>query len=161
MKKSITTLQDALTYQLQGLFYAETRVQEEFAICSAQITSEQVKAQITKYIESADNKILKLRRVFNYLMEPLQRKNEVINKLIEETHKMLDCTSPAHLKDILMITCIQNINAYKIAGYKTAYLFSAELELATATDLIQEILDRELETRSALNDLSIMEFNRS
>jgi ferritin-like metal-binding protein YciE len=161
MNQTIKTLQDAFSYQLQGLFYAERKVRDEFETCSEQITSVKVKNEILKYIDSADSKMLKLERVFNYLMqEPVPRKNEVIIKLIEETHNILVNTYSPHLKDVIMIGCIQNINAYKIGSYKSAHLFAVELELDTAADLIQQILQWELETNKALSSLSIHEFNK-
>lgn len=161
MKKTIVTLQDALSYQLQGLRYTEAKVKSEFSICAYQITSSELRHEIQKYTDNADNKILKLERIFNYLMqEPGSRKNEVIVKLMDETHQMLAYTISPHLKDILMVGCIQSINSYKISSYKTSYLIAVELELDTACDLLQQILEWELETAKALNTLSIKEFNK-
>lgn len=160
MKTNIATFEDALAYQLQGLFSAEKALREEFETCSKEITSEEVKTAIRKYVESADDKILKMKRIFNYLLKPIERKNEVINKLLDETHQLLSYATLPHLKDILMVSCIQNINAYKLAGYKTAYLFAIELELDTAADLIQEIISWERQTGKELSALSLEEFNR-
>lgn len=160
MKMNIQTFEDALAYQLQGLFYAERTLREEFETCSSEITSDEVKTAIRKYIESADDKMLKMKRIFNYLLKPIERKNEVINKLLDETHQLLSYVTSPHLKDILMVSCIQNINAYKLAGYKTAYLFAVELEMDTAADLVQEVIAWEQQTAKELNELSIEEFNR-
>lgn len=161
MKTAITTLQGALAYQLQGLSYAEKKVQKEFNACSHHLTSVKLKNEIEKYIDSSDSKLLKLERIFNYLMqEPTKRKNQVIDKLLDETHEMLSYTSSPHLKDILMISCIQNICAYKISGYKTASMFSVELELDTVTDLIQHILEWETQTSKTLAILALEEFSR-
>jgi ferritin-like metal-binding protein YciE len=161
MNAKIKTLQEALAYQLQGLSYAETKVRDEFERCSSRIASADVKREIKKYIGHADNKVLKLERIFNYLMQECEpRKNEVINTLIQETHAMMDAVSASHLKDVVVVACLQNINAYKIANYKTAYLFAVELELDTAADLLQQIMEWELETAKSLNSLSIHEFNK-
>jgi ferritin-like metal-binding protein YciE len=161
MKTSIRTLQDAFAYQLQRMFYTEKKVREEFESCSKQITSVEVKDEITRYISNAENKLQKLERVFSYLMqEPGSKKNDVIVKMIDETHHLLSMTSTAHLKDVLMIGCIQNINAYKTAAYKTAYLFAVELELDTASDLLQQILEWEITTGKKLASLSVHEFNK-
>lgn len=161
MKKKINTIQDALAYQVKGLVYAETKVRSEFEACRAQITSADVKTEVQKYINSTDNKLLKLERTFNYLMQEFaSRKNAVITKLIEETQYMLSNTPSAHLKDILMVACIQNINAYKIASYRSAYLFAVELELDPVADLLQQILDWEVETGKTLGSLAIHEFNK-
>lgn len=161
MKKSIHTLQDALTYVLQKLYYAETKVKKEFAACSRQISDEDVKTTIKKYADSSGNRLLQLERIFNYLMQdPVIRKNEVIDQLVAETHRLVDSTTSPHLKDILMISCAQNINTYKIASYKTAYLFAGELELDTPTDLLQQILEEELDVNKSLSAGSIREFNK-
>ncbi len=161
MSTTINTLQDALSYRLRRLFYAEAKVREEFEKCQHQIASPELKRELAKYIGNADDKLLKLERVFNYLMqEPVPGKNEVIDKLIAETHHTLDHTTSAHLRDIQVIGCIESINAYKIACYRTAYLFTVELELDTAADLIQQILEWETRTAETLNALSIREFNR-
>lgn len=162
MKTNIKTLEDALAYQLQGLLYIEKRVKEEFAICSPEIHSEEVKSEIRNYTESGDDKRQKLKRVFSYLMrEPEERKNEVINQMLEETHHLLTYATSPELKDILMISCIQKINAYKVASYKAAYRFAVELELETPSELLYEVIQWEQHTNQLLAELSIREFNKS
>lgn len=162
MKKNINTLEDALAFQLQGLYYAEKRLQEEFLNCGPRISSLRLQEEIRNYISSADNKLLKLERIFNYLMtEPLSRRNEVINTMIMETQDMMDLAATNTLRDLLLISCIQKINAYKATSYRTAYLLSVELEIDTATDLLSEIRKWEYETGKALADLFLEEFNHS
>jgi ferritin-like metal-binding protein YciE len=162
MKTKINSLNDALAFILQGLYFTESKLKDEFTLCCNQITSPKINEVITAYAESSENKQLKIERIFNYLLkEPLSRTNEVINELMKETHQMLNATNSSHLKDILSVGCIQNINAYKIAGYRSAYMFAAELELDTVTDLIQQILEWELGTRRLLSELSIEEFNNT
>ncbi|WP_160118568.1 YciE/YciF ferroxidase family protein [Chryseotalea sanaruensis] len=161
MKNKISTLQDALAYQLQGLFFAEDEIRNELTTCIQQIRSIEVRNEIDHYVKTANEKLQKLERIFTYLMqESNPRKNDVVSKMIHETHHLLKLTSSAHLKDILMISCVQNINSYKTASYKSAYLFAVELELDTAIDLIQQILEWELATGKRLALLSIHEFNK-
>ena len=103
---------------------------------------------------------MKIERIFGYLMrEPMSRTNKVVNALMEETNQMVESANSFYMKDVLTIACVQNINAYKIAGYRSAYLLAVELELDTATDLIHQILESERETRSFLTELSINEFD--
>lgn len=162
MKNDIKTLEDALEYQLQGLLYIEKRLKDEYTVCSPEIHSGDVRTEIKHYTDSGDEKALKLERVFNYLMrEPEPRKNEVINQMLEETHHLLKYATSANLKDILMVTCVQKINAYKAASYRTAYRFAVELELDTPADLLQEIIQWEAQTSEALAALAVSEFNRS
>jgi ferritin-like metal-binding protein YciE len=160
MKTKITSLYDALAFQLQGLYFTETKLKEEFLSSSSVITSRKIRREIENYIASADSKMLKLERVFNYLMiEPLSRKNAAINDVINETHQILSATTSTHLRDILAIGCLQNVNAYKIAAYRSAYMFAVELELDTATDLLQQILEWEIDSSKSFSALGIEEFN--
>ena len=161
MKRPLKTLRDALAFQLAGLYYAETKVKDELKSCSEHLFLPILKREIKKYLESSDSKLLKLERIFNYLMqEPKGRKNKVFNELMDETKKMILSTNSPHLKDILMISCVQNICSYKVSSYKTAYLFAVELELDIVADLIQHILAREVKTGTMLAELAIEEFNR-
>ena len=162
MKKIVSnTEQDALAFQLNGLFYSEFKPNSEFNNCLHYVNSIPLRNEIQKYLDGADDKALKLEQIFNYLMaEPLIQKKEIIQTLIDEMHHLLAFTSSAHIKNFLVISCIQNINEYKISCYRTSYMLAAELDLDTASDLLQQILEQELETEKTLNDLSVEEFNQ-
>lgn len=159
MKNTIRTLQDALVYQLQGMLYAEDKITREFQSCSHHITSDEVRSVIEEYLSNSHDIKLKLDRVFNYLMvNPVKRKNQVIEKMIEETQVLLSYAGSSHLRNVLMIGCIKNINAYKIASYQTSYLTALELELDTPADLIQQVLEWETNVSKSLNSLAFHEF---
>ena len=161
MKKNVHTLQDTLGLQLQALYYAEKKLKDEYGECSREISSENLKKTMHHYELSGDEKMHKLERIFNYLMlEPEPRKNKALIKLLEETRELLSYTDSPHLKDILMVSCLQNINALKISGLKVAYMFTLELEMDTASDLLQQLLELELETSKALAFAALEEFNK-
>jgi len=159
MKTVIHSTQDALAYLLQGLYYTETTLKETLPSCCSAISSIRIRDEFKKYADSASNKLLKLERAFNYLMtEPMTRKNEAVHQLMTEMHHILAGTTSAHLRDILSIGYIQNINTYKISCYRSAYLFAVELELDTVTDLLQQILEWEIDASKILNQLAFEEF---
>jgi ferritin-like metal-binding protein YciE len=159
MKKRIATLQDALIFVLQGMYYTESKLQENFSTCSRQVTSSALEKGIESYTEISKDQKLKIERIFNYLLsDTLSRINEVVDKLMSETLQMQEATTSAHLKDVMLIGCIQNINAYKLASYRTAYRLAVELELDTVTDLLQQILEWETETGKSLAALAMDEF---
>ena len=159
MKKTLKTLYDGLVYQLQSMAYAETVLKNEFSIRN--ITSVELREHVKNYIEQSDDKLLKLERVFSYLMySPMVKKNPVIDKFMKETRDILSSTSPRYLRDILLISWLQKFNAYKISGYKAAWLYALEMELEVPAELIQEILVWEHETDRLLGQVVIEEFNR-
>ena len=162
MKTKITSLNDALAFLLQGLYFTETKLKNEFPSFCSEITSRKIRSEIENYTGSADDKMLKLEKVFSYLMvEPLSRKNDVINGLMNEMHQIISSTASTHLRDILAIDCLQNVNAYKIAGYRSAYMFAVEMELGTATELLQQILEWEIDSSKSFSELEIEEFNNA
>lgn len=161
MKPTIKTSSDALAFLLQGLYFTETTIKKTLPACFRGISSEQIRSTFNNYATSADNKLLKLERVFNHLMtEPLTRNNEAIHQLVGEMHQILTATTTPHLRDMLSIGYMQNINTYKISSYRSAYLFAVELELDVVADLVEQILGWELETSQLLSQLAIEQFSR-
>jgi ferritin-like metal-binding protein YciE len=160
MKTKIHSLHDALSYLTKGLYYAETKLIHDFAPCCNSLTAPSLKKEIEKYTSSSNNKLLKLERMFNYLMtEPAGGKSEVIDKLLEETKRMLTGCDVPHLRDQLAIGCIQSINAYKVTNYRAAYMFAIELELDAVADLVQEILEWETINKKIISKVAIEIFN--
>lgn len=160
MNKSIITLHDAVAYQLEGLLYAESTLASEFALCRKQLSSPDVIQVLEGYMANALNVKLKLERVFNHLMhDPHPRRNRVIDKMIEETQRLLTAAREARLKDILMVGCVRSINAYKTSVLQTAHLITVELELDVAGDLVNELLVWEHATAKKLGSLFVREFN--
>jgi ferritin-like metal-binding protein YciE len=93
------------------------------------------------------------------LKSPGKSKTKVIDRLIENTKDMLNSPLTDEMKDVLMISCLQTINHYKIAGYKTALTFASELELETAAELIGQVLHWEMETEKNLSSIAVNEVN--
>jgi ferritin-like metal-binding protein YciE len=144
MKVSLSNLTDALVFLLRGLYDAERKLQKAIPPCSTGIRTESVRRVVDHYYDSAGNKILKLERVFNYLMtEPHGRSHEVMEKMIDDTNHILRYATNDRMRDVILLTCIQNINYYKIAGYRNALLFSVELRLDNVSDLLTDILEWE------------------
>lgn len=161
MKTYFHTLQHVLAFELQGLYDAEKKIKKELASSLQAVSSEALRLEIVKYIRNTDNKLRILERIFDYLMlEPDVRKNKVVVDLLEETREMLNNTDSPHLKDILTVSGLQNINAYIVSCLKIAYMFTVEQDLDSVSDLLQQFLESELETGRLLSALAIEEFNR-
>ncbi len=158
--KKINSVQDALAFILEGLYYTETKLKDEFRACCTKVSSPHLIIELDKYGLNCENNLLKLERIFNYLMqEPELRKNEVVNQLMDNTNQILYSVKNPYLRDILTIGCIQNMNAFKIASYRSAYMLAVELELDTVTDLIQQMLEREAAETVTVSNIFIKEFN--
>lgn len=158
--KKINSVQDALAFLLEGLYYSEVKLKDEFRGCCAKLSSPHLILEINHYTSTCETNLLKLERIFNYLMqEPVLRKNGVVDQLMEATHQTLLSVKNIHLRDILTLACIQNINAFKISSYRSAYMLAVELEVDTVTDLIQQMLEYEVAQQTIIAQLYIKEFN--
>lgn len=160
MKNLLTNLQEALTFQLKGLYDAEKQLKEAIPKCGLKASSISLRNELNNYAESIDDKLLKLERIFSYLMEePTGRSNKIMKEFLKDTHHMLEYASGDRIRDVLIISCIQNINHYKISGYGTAQSIAMELEIATIPDLLHEILNWEKQTDRKLTQIALQEVN--
>ena len=159
MKKTFTKLEDILSLELQSLYDGEKILKEEINAILPYTESEELKSILTKYAESCDHKRLKLDRMFSYLMEePSSKENTVISKLLEEIQLRMKNSVSGKIRSLALISGFQLLNHYKITAYKTALMYSLELELDTVADLLHQIIEWERKTEKALAELSKKEF---
>lgn len=159
MKKSLQNLQDALAYLVNQLYDTEKKVLQTIGDAKVHIASPVLRQEIEKYAESSNDKLTKLERIFNYLMEePHVPHNEVVDHLMEGVFQMITHTSDA-VRDVMIISCFQHICHNKIAGYGTARSMALELELETVGDLLSEIVCWEKETDRVLTRIALLETN--
>lgn len=161
MKRSVSTLEDALAFQLRSSYSGEQLLNGRIPTCVEELNSQSLRTVLEKYGESANHKILKLERIFNYLsQEPSSRKNEVIEKLLEAAQYGEKCGCSNKMSDILLTSSFRQIIQYKISVYKTALMLALELELETVSDLLHQILEWERKTDKILKDLQLEALKR-
>jgi ferritin-like metal-binding protein YciE len=159
MKKSLLNLQDALAYLLNQFYDAEKKLQQTVADCTVHISSPALRKEIETYAERSNDKIAKLERSFNYLMEePEPHHSGAMDKMLENVFQSITHTSES-LRDAMIIHCFQQICHHKIAGYGTARAMALEMELEVVGDLLTEILVWEKEADRALTRIALSEAN--
>ena len=160
MKVQVTTLTQALALRLDELLDAEIQLKEAIPHCITKVSSDPLRQVLSAYAESCSNKKQKLDRVYNHLMTaPKASKSKVIDRLIKNTKDMLKSSLTDEMRDVLLISCLQTINHYKIAGYKTALTFASELELETPADLLGEVLHWEQASEHKLSSIAMNDVN--
>lgn len=160
MKLKLNNLNEVLAFHLEGMYDAEKKLQKALPHCSNDATSRALKNEIKKYLDSAKEKRLKLKRIFSYLLAgPFNRKNKVIAKILKDGVKVLKYTKAIALKDAILIGHLQAVNHYKISSYGTAKAFASMLKLKNVTDLLQEVLEWEKETDRAFTKIAMKEVN--
>ncbi|CAD5265520.1 MULTISPECIES: ferritin-like domain-containing protein [unclassified Imperialibacter] len=159
--KTISNLREVLVYYATDLYHAEKQVQIALLKCISQMSAEDLKAEVKKYISSCQDKIIKLEEVFgDMLVVPANGGSEVMEKLLSETAEILHQTAPSHLKDAVFAACIQKICHYKIAGYGTCAGFATELKLDDPRLAFNTLLGWEVAAEEKLSFLAIKKLNR-
>ncbi len=157
-KRNVNTLSDALAFQLNNMYDAEQKLQQEIGPCCRFSTFLHLQNEMNKYIEQSSNKMIKLERIFNYLMEePGGISNAIIEKMLEDTQAVLKMADSSSLRDVLLTSSLLAINHYKLGVYSCAQVIALKLEIETVSDLLSEIVHWEKETNKALSKIALEE----
>ena len=153
--KPISTLEDALTMELENLYSSEEKLRDRFLKIDKIIHTDELRDIIHRYTESCDNKRLKINRVFGYLHhEPHLSTTRVMDELIEESVQRLKFAQDPDVQEQILINCIERINIYKTCTYEASLRYAEELELDIACDQLSTIIQWERQTKKELADLS-------
>lgn len=156
--KQLTTLNDILAYQLRGMYDAEQKLGTEVPPCCSCANFIHLQKEIKKYIEQASYKIIKLERIFNYLMaEPTGHHNPIIDKMLKDINSIAASVESPRLRDVMVTSSLLAINHYKMGVYSCCQLIALEMEVETVSDLLAEIVNWERETNRALSRIALEE----
>ncbi len=156
MKPVLNDLNKALTYQLEGMYDAEKRLQKFIPGYVKLATSRALKAEFKNYLESTADKRTKLKRIFSYLLAgPFGRKNKAVDKMLKDAKDFAKFASVPQLRDVILIASLQDISQYKISSYTTAKAFAMELGLDQVFELLSEILAWEKNTNESLSKMAL------
>lgn len=147
------TLMEALIYELQQLYYSEIESESKYHYLVQHDCIDAHDNLIRPYLNGSITKIKRLEEIFAYLMVEAHRNpGNVITGLTEEAYPLLNTHRNLLLHDISILGYVQVINSYRVAGYRTAYSFAAQLQLDFVADAIQQLLELELTTAKELTE---------
>lgn len=151
MKTKLKNKTDVLTYEIEGMYYAEKKLASSLVAINEYVSSQEIKREIQKYAERASEKRLKLKRIFSYLLSgPYNRRNKVIESMMEECQATLSASSDFETNTTLIYHFLKLIMEYKTCSYGIAKTQALELELDPVADLLNEICEWEKEASRSL-----------
>jgi ferritin-like metal-binding protein YciE len=157
-RKHFDTLNDALAFQLSSMYDAEQKIRHEMVHFCNYTNFIHLQNEIDKYIDQSSNKIIKLERIFNYLMEePGGISNNTVASVLAEIESNVKNSTSPRLRDLMLTSSFLAMNQYKLGIYSCALVISLELEVETVSDLLQEIVTWEKETSKSLSKLAMEE----
>jgi ferritin-like metal-binding protein YciE len=157
-RKHFHTLNDALAFQLSSMYDAEKKVQQGMAQFCNFTNFIHLQNEIEKYIEQSSYKIIKLERIFNYLMEePDGKTSNIVSMILQEIAANVKNAASPRLRDIMLTSSFLAMNQYKLGIYSCAEIVALELEVETVSDLLHEIVNWERDTNKSLSKIAMEE----
>jgi ferritin-like metal-binding protein YciE len=150
--KAETSLMSSLLYELRQLYYSEIISESKYHELRKQSCFDGDGDLAHRYLNGSVNKVQQLEKIFKYLMaEPHRSRRDIISDLTEEAYPLLGMHRDLVLHEISTLGYLQVINSYRVAGYRTAYAFAAQLKLDFVADILQQLLEIELSTERELS----------
>lgn len=156
----IFDLYDLMLEQLRDLYDGERQQLNYLLEADKQATSFELDGIIQMHRRETKKQLSRLEEVFNMLGEkPTGESCEGIKGIINEAQKLTKRCKNPETRDAALVTAIQHINHYELAGYGTAIAFA---KTQGQHDIAQTLLDTLREEKRAdmgLSDLAEDQIN--
>lgn len=159
-KNEIFDLYDLMLEQLRDLYDGEQQQLELLPEFDKKAYSFELREIIEWHLVETKRQLVRLDSVFGILKEdPEGEQCDGIKGLITETLKLHDRCKNPEVCDAALITSIQHINHYEIAGYGTAIAYAKTLERHEVAELLLDTLREERQADYGLSDLAEGQIN--
>lgn len=156
----IVGLRDLLLETIGDLYSAELQQLNLFPMLLDKATSPELKEILTRLIHETAEHVVRLDRVLTSMHEGVNGDIcFVVRMLIEQTHERCAKCAGSHVMDAAMITSVQQIIHYEVAGYGAACAFANSLNAHELASLLYETLEEVRVIDKCLSDLAIKKVN--
>lgn len=158
--KEIVDLYDLMLEQLRDLYNGEQQQLQALPEFAEMADAYKLTELIEHHIKETRHQETRLQRVFSIIDEdPAGEECDGIKGLIKEAYKLAHrCENPEPF-DAGLISSIQHINHYEMAGYGTAIAYAKALERHDIAEILLETLREEKKADEELSDLAEAKIN--
>lgn len=154
-QNEIVDLYDLMLEQLRDLHDGEKQQLQAFWQFDDDIYDPELREIISIHLKETRRQVERLKSVFYQLNEdPGGESCDGIRGIIQEANKLLERCKNPEVYDAALITAIQHINHYEIAGYGTAISYAKTLERHDIAELLLDTLREERNADWGLSDLA-------
>jgi len=158
--KDIFDLYDLLLEQLRDLYDGEVQQTSFLKKLLDSAESYELSEFLAYHLKETEHQIRRIKEVFESLDEsPKGELCDGIKGLIKEAQKLADRCMNEEVRDAALITAIQHINHYEMAGYGTAIAYAKTLERHDIAEPLLDTLREEKRADMGLSDLAEGEIN--
>ena len=152
---ALSTLNDALIDQIEGLYSAETQLLEALPRVAAGASDPRLREAIEEHLDQTRGHVERLRTIFRDVgaNSPTER-CEGIAGLLAEGEEAVNAACSGAAKDGAIIAAVQRIERYEIAAYGIARSLADELGLLDIKDVLSDTLDEEAKADARLTKIA-------
>lgn len=156
----IFDLYDLMMEQLRDLYDGEQQQIEALKRFDNMASSPELRELIEHHQNDTKYQLRRLEMIFEHLDEEQEGEScDGMRGLILETDKLVDRCSNNEVRDAAIITSLQHMNHYEIAGYGTAISYAKVLGRTQMVGMLMETLREEKNADLGLSDLADMQVN--
>lgn len=156
----IFDLYDLMLEQLRDLYDGEKQQLKVFPEFDRLAYSPELREIVERHELETERQVVRLKSIFNMLDEkPEGESCDGINGLIKEALKLARRCRSSEVIDAALITSIQHINHYEMAGYGTAVSYAKALDRHEVAEILLESLREEKKADWGLSDLAEGQIN--
>lgn len=160
MKKAIDNLRELLIEQLRELYNSEKQQVVALEKLYQQGTAKELKFLIKSHLEETKFQIQRLDKVFSDLgAKPRGETSDTISTLIKNCSELVTRSTDSLIKDVALITMMQYMKHYEIAGYGSTCSYANELGLISIADQLHKSLIEEKAADELLTKLAFGKIN--
>lgn len=156
------TLDDLFYDTLKDIYYAERQILKTLPKMARAAKSSELKAAFELHREETQGQIERLQQVFEIIGKRAQGKTcEAIQGIIAEGEEIMDEFKDSPALDAGLVSSAQAVEHYEITRYGTLCAWAKQLGHKEAVTLLDQTLQEESKTDSALTKLAEAAINAS
>ncbi len=160
MRKKIENLEDLLLEQANDLYSAKQLQLKALPQLKEYVTSKILRKNIENQIKQTEAQIIRFEEFFNQPVHPHENlEGQCMKSLIQEGNELVELCENEKVRDAAIITAIQHMNHYNIAGFGTAYSYAKELNHSRDARILKDLLENEKDFDELLTELAVKKIN--
>lgn len=149
------SLRDLFVDQLKDLYWAETQSIQIWPAIAAAASNQDLREALDDHIGKTHRHIERLRTVFDEIGVPAEAETcQAMRGLMSEVQDAIKKYDDPAVRDAALITAVQRMEHYEMAGYGTVRTFAEVLGYDKVADVLQQTLDEEGSADHKLTDLA-------
>jgi ferritin-like metal-binding protein YciE len=151
MPKTVSTVLEVLTEELQDLYSAETQITKALPKMAKAATSPDLKKGFELHLEQTKIHVERIETICKELgIKPTGKKCEATAGLVKEGQEAIDEDATPEAKDLMLIGAARRVEHYEIAAYTGACDLAKALGESSALKTLSQTLSEEVATDAKL-----------